>query len=49
MKKLIEYKFQFNCDTESCDALKSMLKDGWEIKNFIREDGYSWFILNNLI
>ncbi len=44
------YKFQFNGDVESCMALASLLKDGWEVAScgypaFAVADGYHWINL----
>jgi hypothetical protein len=39
------YKFQFNGDLMSVQALASLLKDGWKLANYLESDGYSWFIL----
>lgn len=41
------YKFQFNGDVSSCNALASMFKDGWELDVFREDDGYHWVILQN--
>jgi hypothetical protein len=39
------YKFQFNGDVISCEALKSMIKDGWELVNYVEDGGYAFLIL----
>ncbi len=45
----ITYKFQFDGDKISCLALLTMIGDDWEVKNYIVEDGYAWFILEKKI
>lgn len=42
---IIEYKFQFNDDSASCLALDGLIKQGWGVKGFKVEDGYTWFII----
>ncbi len=42
---MLEYKFQFNNDEDSCIALKDMIKNGWTVCGFCAEDGYTWFLL----
>ena len=39
------YKFQFNNDVASCVALQSMLSGGWTVRELVKEDGYTWFLL----
>jgi len=52
MKEIKEpkyYKFQFNGDIDSCEALKTMINDGWQTSGTFTEDGYTWFSLEHWI
>ncbi len=41
----MKYKFQFNNDSDSCEALKSMIDDCWIVQGYIEEDGYTFFLM----
>ncbi len=44
MKKYF-YDFQMDWTVDHCEALKSMIINGWKIVNFKVYDGFSWLIL----
>ncbi|KKN17513.1 hypothetical protein LCGC14_0964980 [marine sediment metagenome] len=46
MTSQLEYKFAFNNDIASCQALRVMVMAGWTFYAITVEDGYTWFILH---
>ena len=42
-----DYKFAFNNDVDSCQALKSMIMSGWTLYAITVEDGHTWLVLHH--